>query len=473
MSNGVRTAVFFGVAATAFALLTVTPSNPAQAQSACVPIVISGTTATIPGTSFSIAVPPGTPSGNFTACNNGNGTGTVTGALVPGGSCTGPVPTGSNQAAFFTAVSACFSTAAAAPLTQSADAARNAAQIGLSVVQTQNQSIRDQIRFRLRLQRRSDGRVLGFAGQADEDSRGTATDLPWSASAYTARDAKASVFKAPPKAPDAFSASYSTWAVGFADSERRDEIFAGADIGRRTATAGGIGGVFAVLTGINLPFGKSDDILVIGAFGGDTTSHLRTNAGTTTNVNGPGFGINAIYMRGATGFSADSTFKTDFFTISPSTLAPTELGMTSLNSTTNLNYRIEMGNWWAEPTGGFGYTSTQWDAATRFLGFADGHTIRLSGGSRFGTSWDWNTVKVEPVLGLFAYDDVVVRGGNLATTVASPLVATDEGKLFGQATGKMNFDWGKGFSSYIEGEVRGRSGVLGVAGRLGVTYHWN
>jgi hypothetical protein len=315
------------------------------------------------------------------------------------------------------------------------------------------------------------GRALGFVGQADEDSKAAATDLPWSTSAYTGRDAKASVFKAPPKAPDPFSASYSTWAVGFVDSERRDETFAGADIGRRTTTAGGIGGVFAILTGLNLPFGTSDDILVIGAFGGDTTSHLRTNTGTTTRVNGPGTGINAIWMRG--GLSADSTFKADFFTISPSTLAPTELGMASYNSVTNVNYRIESGNWWAEPTGGFGYTSTQWDAATRFLGFNDGHQVRLSGGSRFGTSWDWNTVKVDPVLGLFVYDDVVVRGGNLATAVANPLVQTDQGKLFGQATGKLSFDWGKGLSSYVEGELRGRSGVFGAAGRLGVTYNWN
>ena len=134
-----------------------------------------------------------------------------------------------------------------------------------------------------------------------------------------------------------FSANYSTWAVGFADNERRDETFAGADIGRRTSTAGGIGGVMAILTG--LPFGKPDDILVIGAFGGDTTSHLRTNAGTTTNVNGPGAGINAIWMRGD--FLRTSTFKADFFTIAPSTLAPTELGMASYNSLTNLNYRIE------------------------------------------------------------------------------------------------------------------------------------
>ena len=465
-----------GLLFAAFAIFACLSSSPARAQSVCVPVVISGNTATVPGSSFSVAVPPGTPSGSFTACNNGNGTGTVSGSLIPGGSCTGPIPTGSNQTAFLTAISACLSTPGAAPLTQSADAARSAAQIGLSVVQSQNQSIRDQIRWRLKQLRRRDGRVLGFAAQEEEPAPAAASELPWNLSAYSARDAKASVFKAPPKkAPDkisdAFSVHYSAWAVGFYDSERRDETFAGVDIGRRTATAGGIGGVFAILTGLNLPFSQSEDVLVIGAFGGDTTSHLRTNVGTTTRVNGPGTGVNAIWMRGA--FSTDSTFKADFFTISPSTLAPTELGMSSYNSTTNVNYRIEKDNWWMEPTGGFAYTSTQWDSATKAIGFVDGHTVRLSGGSRFGTSWDWNSVKVEPVLGLFAYNDVVVRGGNLATVVASPLVQTDEGKIFGQATGKVSFDWGRGLSSYVEGEVRGRSGVLGAAGRLGVTYTWN
>jgi len=42
--------------------------------------------------------------------------------------------------------------------------------------------------------------------------------------------------------------------------------------------------------------------------------------------------------------------------------------------------------------------------------------------------------------------------------------------FFGQATAKLNFDWGRGLSSYVEGEVRGRDNALGVAARLGVTY---
>ena len=69
-------------------------------------------------------------------------------------------------------------------------------------------------------------------------------------------------------------------------------------------------------------------------------------------------------------------------------------------------------------------------------------------------------MKVDPVLGLFAYDDVVVRGGNLANAVATPLVQTDEGKLFGQATGKLSFDWGKGFRLTLKGSCEAAVGFL-------------
>jgi hypothetical protein len=54
-------------------------------------------------------------------------------------------------------------------------------------------------------------------------------------------------------------------------------------------------------------------------------------------------------------------------------------------------------------------------------------------------------------------------------------VPTDEGKVFGQVIGKLNFDWSKdikGLSSYVEGEVRGRSGVFGTAARVGARYSW-
>ena len=94
-----------------------------------------------------------------------------------------------------------------------------------------------------------------------------------------------------------------------------------------------------------------------------------------------------------------------------------------------------------------------------------------------GTPFDWGRDSVEATLTALAYDDVSITGGTLVTSVAgaSPLVPTDEGKVFGQVTGKLNFDWSKdikGLSSYVEGEVRGRSGVFGTGARVGVRYSW-
>jgi hypothetical protein len=66
------------------------------------------------------------------------------------------------------------------------------------------------------------------------------------------------------------------------------------------------------------------------------------------------------------------------------------------------------------------------------------------------TAW-WRASRalpsVEATLTALAYDDVSITGGTLGTSVAggSPLVSvpTDEGKVFGQVIGKLNFDWSK------------------------------
>jgi hypothetical protein len=469
---------FAGLCGIASFVLVAMSGAPAQAQSlppgTCVPVVFSnGNTISSGSTSISFPIPNNL-SGAFNVCPNPNNTVTVNGPGIPGGSCTIPNPTFSgptitNQSQILAASAFCFSTSTS-NLQQAASAAINAAQVGLNVVQIQNQQIKDLIRDR------QSGRaanasvyVPAFAG-VPENASGAATELPWNMSAYTKRDPQRSILKAPPKAVAGPSVQYATWAVGFFDHETRDEVQGGIDFGRRTNTAGGIGGAYAILSNFNLPFSMPGDVLVLGAFGGETTSHVRNNNGTTARVTGPGVGGNAIWMRGA--FSADSTVKADFFDVAPSTLI-TELHLTTVNSTTNASYRIDVTNWWMEPTAGVGFTWTQWDTASRAMGFVDGHQTRLTAGSRFGTSWNWNNVKVEPVLGLFVYDDVDISGGTLAAAVGVPLVPTDEGKLFGQATGKLSFDWGRGLSTFIEGEARGRNGVFGAAGRLGVTYVWN
>jgi hypothetical protein len=54
-------------------------------------------------------------------------------------------------------------------------------------------------------------------------------------------------------------------------------------------------------------------------------------------------------------------------------------------------------------------------------------------------------------------------------------VPSDVGYLVGQGIGKLNFDWSnaiKGLSTFVEAEIRGREGVIGIAGRLGARYTW-
>jgi Autotransporter beta-domain len=136
----------------------------------------------------------------------------------------------------------------------------------------------------------------------------------------------------------------------------------------------------------------------------------------------------------------------------------------------NLNYKFDVMTWWVEPTAGAAYTATVWDDASRFFGFEDGHSWRLQGGVRVGTTFDWNGVKVEPTLTGVAYSDVEIQGGTVAAAAGGALVPTDQGKVFGQGIAKLNFIWNASVSSYLEGEVRGREGVLGAAGRLGLRY---
>ncbi len=129
-------------------------------------------------------------------------------------------------------------------------------------------------------------------------------------------------------------------------------------------------------------------------------------------------------------------------------------------------------HWWLEPTLGASHTRIVWSDAAQAIGFENGTTIRIQGGVRLGTTYTWGNVQVEPTLTGLAYADVVVRGGTIAQAAGGAVVPTDEGKVFGQGIGKLNFLWTTAFSTYVEAEVRGRTGVFGAAGRVGARYTW-
>jgi hypothetical protein len=359
--------------------------------------------------------------------------------------------------------SGCFGSNAA----QTANATvRQASQVSMQAVQNQIASIRDSIQRRRYSP--ASGRPLGFA--ADPDESGSAqtaalSDSPWQALGYAKGGGAVSpVFKAPPAAaiPATPAMQFAGWGQMFGDFEQRTGVFNGLDIGRKTWTTGGIGGVDATF---NRAFGS--DAFVLGLLAGEMVARVTNNDGSTARVAGPSLGIYGIYVLG--GFSTDTSFKVDFLKLDTSTVGFTGLGSKNYAVASNVNYKFDFPGYWVEPTAGVSFTRAVWDSTAQALGMTDGRTTRLQGGVRTGTTWMWSNIRVEPVLTGLLYDDVSISGGTIATAI-TPTAPSDQGKLFGQVIGKLGFDWGRGLSSYVEGEVRGRNQVFGTAARVGLRY---
>jgi hypothetical protein len=388
------------------------------------------------------------------------------------GACTVTVPNVSNPA-IFTASSGCSSAdisafaglAASIPGSSTAIntaslglVAQNVSQVSVTVVRGVITSIRDAI------QRRGGGSSAALRytwdPNADDDALSYGAKSPVS---------QAPVFKAMPKAPLLRTVTYGLWGQGFGDVEWRSGSIGFLDLGRTTTTVGGIAGADVTITNIF----SATDAYVFGVLGGFTSAHVRNNDGSSARIDGPGVGLYSIYVNG--GFSTDTTFKVDFFDLNRSAPFAPDLGLhlTNYTTATNVNYKFDTMPWWVEPTVGVSYTATIWDGGSKALGFEDGHTWRVQGGVRIGTTYDWNGVKVEPTLTGLAYSDVEIQGGTVAQAAGGLLVPTDQGKVFGQGIAKLNFLWTNNFSSYIETEVRGREGVLGAAGRAGLRYTFN
>jgi hypothetical protein len=331
---------------------------------------------------------------------------------------------------------------------------RETSRVGVAAVQSAVDDIRDRIQGR---RKGADGanRPLGYAWSPDDD--------PF-LSAYAKAVSPNPLAKAPP-VQDASSIQYAVWGQAYGDRERRRGDFLGLDIGRSATTFGGLMGADVVISRLRSP----SDAFVLGILGGDMQSLVQTDDGSTTRVRGPTIGLYSMYIYG--GLSVDSSFKVDFLHLDRASpgLPDMPLAMTNYSGTLNLNNKYDFESWWMEPTAGISYTRSIWDETSRMIGFNNGVQVRLQSGLRFGTSWTTNGIQIDPSLTAMLYDDVIIAGGTLAT--AGGLVGpTDQGKLFGQLVGKLNFAWTNNFSSYVEAEVRGRDAVLGSAARFGFRY---
>jgi len=251
------------------------------------------------------------------------------------------------------------------------------------------------------------------------------------------------------------------------------------DLSRVTTTAGMLGGADFTIR----DFTGRSDVLVLGALAGYQTTHVAYKSSTNTaDVTGPSLGIYGAYVSGA--FSVDGTLKVDLFTQDTAfssfpgtpfaTTGTTSVTLNNYSLANNFNYRFPISTgWYFEPTAGYLLTRSDFSAAAAALGFGDSNSTRLQGGARVGTDWTWGTVKVNSTLTGLAFDSVKITGGALNTNgFAGTTVPTDEGKVFGQFLLADNFDFGNGFSVQASGDVRFRTGIVGVGARGVLRYQW-
>jgi hypothetical protein len=330
--------------------------------------------------------------------------------------------------------------------------------------------------------------------------------------------------KAPPIVVDQ-GWRFGVWAHGFGDYERRTDsgtsILSGTiggfnpnglsqtlaiDLTQTARTGGVIGGVDVTFRNL---FGGNDG-LIVGILSGyistdislsgisrptapinDTSVGIGTSTGKIR-VSGPSVGGYYTYFNGA--FSNDTTLKADFLSINESLTESMPFnnnnngfggvnhlvsgaGSANVNNfvaAQNFQYRFPVSaGLWFEPTVGYRYTNSHYDAGGAALGLQDGYDWRVQGGGRFGIESFWNAVHVTTTITGLAYSDVKIVGGPItggATTgsfAGGTVLPSDEGKVRGEGIFLANFDYGRGFSTFVQAEVRGGSGLFGAGGRVG------
>jgi hypothetical protein len=217
-------------------------------------------------------------------------------------------------------------------------------------------------------------------------------------------------------------------------------------------------------------------------------------------LTGPTAGVYATYFNG--GFSTDFVFKIDalslnenfnellsftnpavgdtpppVFPISSSFSGAGSFSMTNATLAGNLNYRFILNPiFWVEPTVGAQYTHSAYGANAADFGLANGDLVMVQGGARFGaTTLLADRVLTTLILTGLAYDDVLVSGGFIpgASFLANNLLAqSDQGFLRGRGILALNFDFGQGVNSFVQGEVRGGEHLFGAGGKAGIRVQW-
>jgi len=309
---------------------------------------------------------------------------------------------------------------------------------------------------RLRINPRTGRPIAGFAAEVEPYD-------PIEALGY----AKGGMVTKAPPAPAAVASSwyFAAWGQGSYDHEDRDVKFLGATISSRTTSITGLGGFDMLKIGIT----SDSDALVIGFMGLYTSTRTHLAPADSSRSSTPGGGVYASYING--GFSADFSFLANFTNTDgvAGGAAFTNHDTDSYVSSANVQYKYDMpNNWWYEPTIGLSHTRMYQDLHIAGLFLTDGQQWRFQAGMRAGTEWTYGAVKVQPTLTGLAYTDASVETPHpFGVAFVGP---TDEHYVWGKGIGKVNVQWTDKFSTYVEGEVRGRADVFGYAGRVAARY---
>jgi outer membrane autotransporter protein len=313
------------------------------------------------------------------------------------------------------------------------------------------------------------GRALGFAPDStDYSDSGDSTFGPGlGALGYS----KSPVFtKAEPLEPTIETV---VWGRGFFVHDNQTGTSNVTDFAAVSRSVGALAGIDQTLA---LP---SEQHVTFGAFGGEAITTHTMSLGDRSTTRAPTAGAYLLYFAGDA-FSADVTYGHSWFQNSGPDRAVAFLGgnatyvQTALETAravdlvdANLHYRFNPGardgSWWWEPT--FGVLQA---FITQSLGLQNQTMTRVKGGVNVGTSFDWGGAAVEPRFAALAFSDVSVNG-------VEADILTDRSQLWGKVIATLNFVWSKSFSTAIEGQVYGTSGVLniiGYAGMLQARYRW-
>ncbi|MGY2046787.1 autotransporter outer membrane beta-barrel domain-containing protein [Methylobacterium sp. JK268] len=271
-------------------------------------------------------------------------------------------------------------------------------------------------------------------------------------------------------------------------------FLAGFDVTKRDVATFGDGLILGVLTGYT---DTSVDITTRITFGPELRNGGQLPPGaarTTVALYGPSVGGYATYFDGP--FSFDQILKADFFALDQrftesavfagldffrglnvlgGITGAGKTGVVQLSSAGNANYRIPVNDaWWIEPTVGYQYIHSFYDTGAAALGLRDGDLVRVQGGARLGFEAPVGSSRFVFTLTGLVYNNVLINGGFIQAGAfgSNTLALNDQGKTRGEGILAVALDYGNGWSSFVQGNVRGGDQYFAAGGRAGIRYQW-